>query len=127
MTTVIQQLARLIEQAKHSEPNVPWYDPAAEKVRDFVHEYLPSGSGLDGGINIEFDRCKADRIVIEVEFHHMNEFGMYTGWTNHNIIVKPAFYQLDIRVTGPNKNEIKEYLADLFFHALTQEYIHGNT
>jgi hypothetical protein len=56
----------------------------------------------------------------------MDKTGMYDGWTNHSLIVKPSFDGLNIRVTGRNKNYIKEYLADLFYEALTQEYVHAD-
>jgi hypothetical protein len=122
MTTVIQQLGRLIAQAKHTDKKTGWFDPSAKQVRSFVHEYLPSGSGLDGDIVVDFSRCNSNQVVIDVEYHHMNEVGMYTGWTNHSIVVTPSFDGIDVCVTGKNKNDIKEYLLDLFYDALSEEF-----
>jgi len=84
-----------------------------------VKNYLPSGSGVDGGCAIDYDAQRPSRIKIDCGFHHMDEHGYYDGWTQHTIIVEPNFTQwADIRVTGVNRDDIKEYLGDLFHHAL---------
>lgn len=52
-----------------------------------------------------------------------NENGMYDGWTQHSIIVRPSFvHGLDITITGKDRNQIKEYLHDVYFSALTEPY-----
>jgi hypothetical protein len=65
--------------------------------------------------------------VIDTSFHHMNENGMYDGWTDHQIIITPSFISgFDIRVTGRNMKGIKEYLIDLFHYVLSKEVIVTN-
>jgi hypothetical protein len=113
MTTVIQALSSAISRAHY-----PGCDNAIEYL---VNEYLPHGSGLDGMVCVDLTRSKSNKIFIDVEYHHMNEVGMYDGWTNHSIVVTPTFFGVDIRVTGKDRNSIKEYLADLFHSALMDE------
>ena len=92
-------------------------------IEKFVKEYLPSGSGLDGRIGIDYARSNDNRIVIDVEYHHMNEVGMYDGWTNHSIVITPhLIHNIDIRITGKNRNDIKDYLHQTFLCALLEEY-----
>ena len=98
-------------------------DPGKEKFRlaavegiEKECENLPSGSGLDSGVRIDLDRSKPNKIVFHTEFHHLNENGYYDGWTNHSIIVVPEFGgEFDIKITGKNRNQIKDYLYDLFY------------
>jgi hypothetical protein len=45
----------------------------------------------------------------------MNEGGYYDGWTEHQVIITPSLqHGFDVRVTGQDRNEIKDYLAELF-------------
>jgi hypothetical protein len=45
----------------------------------------------------------------------MDENGYYCGWTEHNIILTPNFGSFDMRITGKDKNGIKDYLYQLWF------------
>lgn len=55
----------------------------------------------------------------------MNENGMYDGWTEHKAIIKPSLvFGLDLKITGRDRNGIKEYLHDTFMQALTDEVRH---
>lgn len=98
-------------------------DWAEERLEMIEREYLPSGSGIDAGCKILVEESHKNRLVIQTEFHHMNEAGFYDGWTSHKVIVTPSLiYGFDLRITGRDKNSIKEYLGDLFFQALDQEF-----
>ena len=82
---------------------------------------MPSGSGVDSGTKL-LDNSTPDRLVFQADFHHMDENGFYDGWTEHQIIVTPSLaYGFNVRITGRNRNEIKDYLADLFNHIFNME------
>jgi len=96
---------------------------AEERLDLIEREYLPSGAGINAGCKILVAESHKDRVVIQTEFHHMTEFGFYDGWTSHKVIVTPSLiYGFDLRITGRDKNGIKEYLGDLFFQTLDQEF-----
>lgn len=83
---------------------------------------LPSGSGIDTGTRIDVDASNAAKLVLTCAFHHMNEHGYYDGWTQHTIVVRPSLsHGIEIRVTGRDRNDIKEYLGEVYRHALTEE------
>lgn len=83
---------------------------------------LPSGSGIDRGTIIDRERSRPDRIVLVCSFHHMNEHGYYDGWTDHEVIVRPSLaWGFTLRVTGRDRNGIKDYLHDVYMHALREE------
>ncbi len=92
-----------------------------EQIRKF-NDMLPSGSGFDCGTKINLDESNSNKIVINTSFHHMDENGGYNGWTNHAITIR-AELEMDftLRVSGRDKNQIKEYIAETFNHDLMQD------
>lgn len=101
--------------------NVEWEGKHCAKVCDLVGRYLPSGSGFDTGTKIDLHECGSDKLVLQTSFHHTNEMGMYVGWTEHTITVTPSFIGLNVKVSGRNRNEIKDYIADHFSDCLETE------
>ena len=102
--------------------NQEWIARHQETIADIARNHLPSGSGVDTGTAIWTNDCTPDKIVLFCSFHHMDESGGYDGWTDHKIIVRPAFIGgFDVDVKGINRNEIKDYLGDLFAEALAAE------
>ena len=80
---------------------------------------LPSGSGIDSGTQIDIENSNGNKIILLTAFHHMNENGYYDGWTEHKIIVKPSLpYTITLNITGRNRNDIKEYLYQIYYDAL---------
>lgn len=89
----------------------------AEKWDDYILsecEKLPSGSGIDAGITLVREESEKQKIVFSFSFHHLNEDGYYDGWTDHKLIIKPVFGGIDLRITGRDRNQVKEYLYQLF-------------
>lgn len=82
-------------------------------------DLLPSGSGIDSGTAIDRDKSNDDLIVLNTSFHHMNDAGMYDGWTEHVVTIRPSFRGIDISISGRNRNDIKDYLHEVFDHCLT--------
>jgi hypothetical protein len=118
-----QVLATTLEAAFNCERsgNVEWFGKHELRLALLVKEYLPSGSGINAGTSLLFSKQKTGELRLGVSFQHMNSDGYYEGWTSHEIIVTPNLgHGFDLKITGPNKNDIKEYLADVFHTALSQ-------
>lgn len=95
--------------------NSEWHAKHTERIRALVREHAVSGSGFDSGTSFSFDASHPDRLVFVVEFHHMSEQGYYDGWTSHFVIVTPSLvHGFNLRVTGRDRNGIKDYIADCF-------------
>ena len=110
--------ARLNCIASHNDE---WREKHSERIADLLDE-MPSGSGIDCGTKIDLDASTADKLVFDVAYHHMNDGGMYDGWTEHMVIVTPSLAcGFTLRITGRDRNGIKEYLRDVYSDALTQE------
>ena len=82
-------------------------------------QLLPTGSGFDCGTRIEEDSCDLKKVVLSTSFHHMNDHGLYNGWSGHKVIVTPTFNDFDLKVTGRNLNNIKEDIGEIFANCLS--------
>lgn len=87
---------------------------------DELCDLLPHGSGIDAGVKFDSDNSKPDRLIFTFGFHHMDENGYYDGWTYHALIVTPCLQDgYKLRITGRDRNEIKDYLYSLFYELFT--------
>lgn len=119
--TLIGKIASIAQAYRNCiASNNDYAEKHLETLGDLVKR-LPSGSGIDNGSIISLDKSNDSKVVIVTAFHHMDENGFYDGWTEHNIIITPAFTGINMRITGANKNDIKSYLVDLFSDALLAE------
>jgi len=101
--------------------NDEWFHNHTARITELLDE-MPSGSGFDSGTKLDFDASNADRLVFITAFHHMNDGGYYDGWTEHNVIVTPSLiHGFNLKVTGRDRNQIKEYIHEMFANALNEE------
>lgn len=108
----------LSDTEKHRE----WKLNHADRLTDLVHHHMPSGSGVDNGTVLDMAKSNGEKLVFEAGFHHMNKHGVYDGWTHHTVVVTASLlYRINVRISGRNRNDIKEYLASLFLDALMKE------
>lgn len=100
--------------------NREWQAKHAARLAQLA-DRLPSGSGIDHGTTIDVDASTTDRVVLRTSYHHMNDGGMYDGWTEHRIVVRPSFIGgIDLAIGGRDRNGIKEYLFDVFAQTLLE-------
>jgi hypothetical protein len=124
MTKVYQALASLVDARLRSAErgNWDWVTKHEERIKELVEEHLPSGSGFDAGSSIDLYESKPERLVFGTAFHHMSDHGYYVGWSEHNVIVTPSLlFGFNLRVTGRDRNQIKDYIGETFQHALDTE------
>src|SRR5262245_22807771 len=100
--------------------NQEWTDKHLAALHEFEKE-LPSGSGIDSGTKIDVDVSGDEKIVLLTAYHHMDENGMYDGWTEHKITVTPSFSGFHLAISGRDRNGIKDYLHDTYSFALDAE------
>lgn len=91
---------------------------------DSLIKRAPSGTDFDMGTQFLVDRSNPECLVFKTYFHHRNENSNHDGWTEHEVIVKANLItDFSIQVTGKNKNNIREYIADIFRSFLTTDEI----
>ena len=86
-----------------------------------IMQAAPSGGGIDSGTQFLESESMALKLLFRVWFHHVDENGYYDGWTEHRVTVRPTFNGIDIKVSGRNRYDIKEYLTEVFEHWLTSQ------
>ena len=102
--------------------NSEWEKRHTETLDRLAVRFLPSGSGFDAGSSLMFSESTPERLVFATSFHHMTEHGMYDGWTTHKVVVTPSLaFGFKLRVTGRDRNDIKDYIAEAFQDALSRE------
>ena len=112
-----QRIARRLHAMINCESsgNDEWYAKHEEAIHDICQHEMPSGSGFDSGTSFNFDESTPEKLVFNTAFHHMNDGGMYDGWTEHKVIVTPSLeFGFNLRVTGKDRNGIKDYIAEMF-------------
>ena len=133
MKKVYQELAALLQARKNCEDRMSseqesnigatreWVNKHSENINKIM-KLAPSGSGIDSGIKLD-DKSNSEKLVFYFGFHHMNENGMYDGWTEHTAIITPCFGGINIKITGRNRNDIKDYLYDVLDSWLSDNLI----
>lgn len=101
-----------------------WIERHQDSI-DTIMQGAPTGSGFDCGTQLEqlSAPCStSERLVFTTAYHHMNDGGYYDGWTYHSVIVTPSLqFGYNLRVTGKDRNGIKEYIAECFSSFLDKE------
>lgn len=103
--------------------NAEWLENHTDMVLELVKEHMPSGGGFDSGTILDFDASKGgDKLVFQTSFHHMSEHGYYDGWSEHIVTIKPSLqFGFDLKVSGRDRNDIKDYIAECFHSHLSLE------
>ena len=104
-------LAELV--VTQSTQNDEWAPKSRDKVSALAEHFLPHGCGFDAGTHVDWKRSKVNRIVLDTQFHHINDGGFYDGWTEHSVVVTPSLaYGFEMRITGRDRNDIKNYIGE---------------
>lgn len=86
-----------------------------------LQKLLPIGNGIEKECVILL-KSTEKRIVIDTTYRHQIN-PLEIRWTDHQIVITPSFEgEINIRVTGKNVDNIKEYLHEVFREALMKEY-----
>lgn len=102
--------------------NETWERIHRASALNLAYNCMPSGSGIDMGTRIDLDSSTADKLVFTFSYHHMDENGMYSGWTDHTLTVRPDLISgFKMTIGGPNRNDVKDYLYETFDIALREE------
>ncbi len=123
ITKLYQEINAILQAIANCEAsgNGGWLERHNSRL-DILEGMLPSGSGFDSGTQIDRDKSvPGKKIVLTTSYHHMNNAGMYDGWTDHKIVITPSFNGIDIRITGRDRNQFKDYAYEVFNHCLTQD------
>lgn len=101
-----------------------WAERHTQTLLTLVENVMPRGSGFDNGTTLDMERSTSERLVFNTAFHHMDEQGGYDGWTEHTVTVTPSLIGgINLRVSGRNRNDIKDYIFECFESALKESVV----
>ena len=106
--------------------NIEWRNRHGDELCRLCARYLPAGSGLDLGPRLDLGASTGEKLVFaRCDFHHMHpETGMYDGWTEHTVTVRPSLqFGFRLSISGRNRNGIKDYIAEVFGEILNTEVV----
>lgn len=125
LTPLYRRLANLVQAranclAHDDIAKLEWAERHTDRLESLVREHMPSGSGFDNGTQIDLDSSTGEKLVFITAFHHMDAHGGYSGWTDHTVTVRASLmYGFDVKVSGRDRNQIKDYIGDAFHSALS--------
>jgi hypothetical protein len=129
-STIYQHIARKVTAERNCEVsgNTEWYDKHGLALHRIEADHLPSGSGIDCGTRIDMDKTTADKIVLNSNYHCMDEHGFYDGWIGFTVTIKPSLlHGITLDIKGPFSDrhgkyaDLKDYLGDVFYTCLDNE------
>jgi hypothetical protein len=107
--------------------NQEWKDRHEKTINDIMENNLPNGYGFDIGISFDFENSKDNKLIMLSSYHLMNDNGMYDGWIDFKIIVKPSLaFGFTIDIIGPFSRlrschyGLKDYIAEIIDHCLNK-------
>ena len=112
---VLASTLQAVLNCKESD-NLDWGAAHTATIDKIMRDTGPSGAGINSGTKFNWESSRPDRLVFDTAFHHMNDAGGYDGWTEHQVIVTASLCSpFELKITGRNRNDIKEYLLDVFY------------
>ena len=126
MKTLAQAIAQTIGSRISciNSGNTEWADNHEYKIENTLMKKLPSGSGIDGDNEPDYDNSTDEKLIINSAFHTMNDNGMYGGCVDFRVIVTASLqHGFNLNIVGnfsSNENAygLKEYLYEVYSHAL---------
>ena len=98
--------------------NTEWFAKWTARIKELA-DLLPLP--MMCGAHLDVEASHAEKIVIQTSHHHMDENGFWDGWTEHTIVATPSFWNhVNLRISGHDRNDIKEDLHETFHSALTE-------
>jgi hypothetical protein len=100
------------------------------KKMELIKSMLPCGSGIDSGCEVDWDKSKPEKLIINSAYHLMDEGGGYYTWCYFKVIVTPTLQSDFDMIVRPisardkrlmNKHTLNGYLWDVFNYALLEE------
>lgn len=115
--TIAREIAGLLQAIDNcaKSGNADWHIRHTQRLDALIKDHAPSGSGWDCGTTLDLQKSTPEKLIFTGSWHHMNDAGYYDGWTNHTITARASLvWGVDLRVSGRNRNGVKDYLGELF-------------
>ena len=100
--------------------NMEWFHKWDNMIDNIIDNYMPHGSGIDAETTL---LTQSENVIrFQSAFHTMTD-GYYGRWIDYTVTIKPDFiHDIDLLIVGDfgQFQDIKEYLYELYYEALTR-------
>lgn len=121
---VYKRIANLLLAINNCEEsgNREWYEKHQQSIEEIMGT-APSGSGFDNGTRFIQSESFPNRLLFTFSYHHMNEVGFYTHWSEHRITVTPSLaFGFDMKITKDKASNLdRDYFFETFEFWLNSE------
>lgn len=122
LASTVQAIANCIQSR-----NKEWEPKHLQRIMQVMDSFGPSGSGIDNGTQLDLEKSTGEKLVFTTDYHHMDDAGGYDGWTEHTVTVTASLISdIDVSISGRNRNDIKDVLHDVFCAFLKEELVWQN-
>ena len=114
MATTLKDYVKAKEYCNRVNPENEIQQQTYDRYEFIIKQFedgLPVGSGI---VATEVISVTNKKIVISFDYQHMNDNGYYDGWTHHEARITATFGGYTMYISGRNRNDIKDYLHELF-------------
>lgn len=113
---VWKYLGAVVQRYKRCEKsgNKGWRKVWLKQINAIVGNHLPSGSGFDKGCGVNITASESDKLVIEMDYHPMDEWGGYISWVHIRATIVLNFetdYDISLEMLE-NQNDPREFDAE---------------
>lgn len=90
---IYKQLANALLAKKNCEEsgNKEWVERHSVRIGNIMRNTAPRGSGIDSGTAFRHDSTE-ELLLFSFSYHHMDEHGSYSRWTDHLVMVKASLW-----------------------------------
>jgi len=114
----VQARNECARKVKTGEDNLEWYDRWEDRVERVVGELFPSGSGFDAGTKFDWEKSTSEKLVFHFGYHHLNENGFYTHWSEHKVTVKASLANgFDVKIT---KDRVDDSALEYYYDVVNE-------
>lgn len=104
-----------------------WEKKHLAKLKKLCKEHMPSGSGIDTGVEFDEVNSHSEKLIFQSGYHPMDEWGGYIDWLLFELTVTPSLqfdFNLEFNLMEGDEEvwqEHEDYLYQLFEIHLASE------
>jgi len=110
---VYEQISRKFKRCTEDN-NHDWEIRHLQDIADLCREHLPHGSGFDVGVDFIPEDSDENSLVFDVQYHHMDNYGGYAGWSEHTVAITPDLaWGFEAHILDSKQNEYDQLAEEL--------------
>ena len=123
--SIIQRIAMLFPSSGSALTETDNFD---DDQLNYLESVLPSGSGIDCGMQIDIENSTRNEVILTGDYHYMDEHGFYAGWFGFSVVIgcdlTCSAYVKEFSVSYNNTELEDDSITELFDEYLSETIGH---